>query len=605
MLVKCPECNTLLEENTKTCGNCGFPLSGSEPKIETKICKECKHEVIATATECPYCGYPFNKKMNDTQNTLNETKVSENEQAEELKNDIKTESENSVENIQRKTSKAKKLWVIIGGCVIAALIVAVCIFLFGNNETTTLETESVYVSIGANGDAYFETKNAIVTIAGEFVDGISSPSQTSFVLIDKNDDMYYYELSEGQISDGQMIASEVYSINKVTDTGCIFTTQEDANNDMYPSIYIFEKNETVNLSITNYWYAHKTLKISGIDTKGKLVLYDDETNNIAELCSTGVYAEVLAVSNDGSFIIWQEEVNSELVFYGFIDGDKQKLGSLGDCDGYSVDVGFINDETGAVICATDNEKIIIAQKSTEPVVVNLGAELTVSWLVYDTFGTLLFDSSKEISGIYCYLNTDDYELVDLFYIDLDGNKEKVLSDINIMDIQNGKIAYINSDDELYFAEINEDKLVNESKITFDAESVVFAPDNRHLYINKDDGLYYVDLSDRKLDTEKITENMDSCYMTNKNGELYLIKDAENIEDSYFTKGELYRYTVGGELEKVTSDVIEIVAEYPGIITTDVPIVHKYSHIDENDDIIYDIGIIMNGEYEKCISGVIY
>lgn len=56
---KCPECKTLLSDDAETCNVCGYPDMAKEICIETKECPECHNIAEIDDKSCNNCGYPF------------------------------------------------------------------------------------------------------------------------------------------------------------------------------------------------------------------------------------------------------------------------------------------------------------------------------------------------------------------------------------------------------------------------------------------------------------------------------------------------------------------------------------------------------------------
>ncbi|MBF1729439.1 MAG: zinc ribbon domain-containing protein, partial [Veillonella sp.] len=49
---RCPNCNTLLLENTTYCGNCGL----KQEVPDEKICIKCNNAIPVDSKFCPHCG---------------------------------------------------------------------------------------------------------------------------------------------------------------------------------------------------------------------------------------------------------------------------------------------------------------------------------------------------------------------------------------------------------------------------------------------------------------------------------------------------------------------------------------------------------------------
>ena len=50
--IRCPECEASIPANSKSCPECGFPIS------KLIICEECNASIPINSESCPECGFP-------------------------------------------------------------------------------------------------------------------------------------------------------------------------------------------------------------------------------------------------------------------------------------------------------------------------------------------------------------------------------------------------------------------------------------------------------------------------------------------------------------------------------------------------------------------
>lgn len=624
-----------------------------------KYCPMCDEAVDEKSTVCSKCGYLFAVNREDENFDLElENKLKEASRLEEEANLAEKKAlglEISIGEGEKLQSSSKKLPRIAFAAVGVVIVIIASLFITGlMDKKITDKTSIAYASIGKDGTAYFTTENGIVAIKGDAQRGYSTPNQKGFVILDTSNDLYYYKSKDAE---KEKIAGEVSEILAVRQEGCAYSTKKKLTiegvlnklvedyEDGYTNYekvkevfeqtysetsvqnavafykliikrefpqeeftsgdivkYLFSAQKSVVLENADYTFAEDTLSAAGLTDGKKIILYKENSEQSAEAVNVGNEPYILAVSSDGNKVIWREIQDDHSIVYQSLNDNKEKLGDLGIKTLYSIEqADFFNKETGTVIGGSTYENIIISSDGNETVEVKLGDGKDVLPILAEE-GTELQHFRGKISGIYLSTFIED-KVSNLYYIDTEGNKEKVLSNIFLVcGVRNGKIAYLDSYSDLYVADIEGARVQNEVKVTSDVDFAKVSHDGEYLYIGKEDDeqytLYYDKLTAKDHILEKIANSVDKLYMTTNDEIVYYTKNVQKIKDTNIKSGDLYEFSVGSEALKICSDVINLDSPYESdYVSTEHPVVKKYSYKD-GDEIIYEMGVIDQDQFQE-------
>ena len=277
---------------------------------------------------------------------------------------------------------------------------------------------------------------------------------------------------------------------------------------------------------------------------------------------------VESVSNDGKTALWVEkdESSDEAVSYLYHDGEKTKLTTL-DSDSSSATLRFNLAQNAFAVADIYADEFFFRNNGGELVKVKLSDDLASS-TVYTASGNLIFDGGSRIDGLYIRVDADDGDNV--YFIDAEGERDKILSDIQDMDIQSGVISYIDADDNLRVAKLENGELKDETKVAGDAAALKLSRDGKYLYYVKGadterntGALYRYTL--KSDESEKIASEIyiwslldfyvSYFYISDDGKTVYYFEDVEDIEDTYTDYGTLKCATVGKEPVKIGTDIL--------------------------------------------------
>ena len=210
----------------------------------------------------------------------------------------------------------------------------------------------------------------------------------------------------------------------------------------------------------------------------------------------------------------------------------------------------------------------------------------------------------------------------LYFIDLEGERERMITGIDSMAISDGYIVYRNDEDTLYFAQLDGAELKEESRIASDVELFRVQGDYVYYFRNCEDNsgtLYCRKLSEADGEAVKIASDV-GCYIgtwskndylcVNESGDtVFYFRNLEEIKNSYMDMGTLYRWSWGDEEPtKIASDVVQgTVTSYllSGVVVPDRMGFMRYDSTNDDRDVVGDLYFYDGSDTSKIASEVIY
>ena len=234
------------------------------------------------------------------------------------------------------------------------------------------------------------------------------------------------------------------------------------------------------------------------------------------------------------------------------------------CASYSTyvsDLGveFSKDQKLAVVGPSFGNTVYIVKEGEDVVKITLPDELS-SGNFFSANGRVNTCSAADISSV--YVTVEASSGVSLYSLTPDGDKERLLSNIGGMTVHNGRIIYLNEDDDLCYAPVTASGIGEEKKISGDAGQVDFAETGEYLFFTKNadgDTATLCAYSFKDDAVQKISGGVSGRYYVSTDGAtVFFFKNVETVKDTYSTCGDLYRWTYAKkdtESEKIASDVL--------------------------------------------------
>lgn len=484
--------------------------------------------------------------------------------------------------------------------VAITLALILCLSLAACGQSTSVKStkpevnDAVAAKYDSDGIAYIPLMDGnIAKIDDEVFRASVTPDRKHIVVLTLDGVLYYTGADQAEKT---QISEKGNAISAVADEGILY---QDADNNYHR--FLFADGSDVNIGkVTTYKRSTNGLHIAFETNSAVYILYGnaqekEKLGNVTNSC------KILYVSDDGKTVYWNDYKNYEETIFASVNGEKTKVGTFDTSSKY-VNTSVTHNETEkyAVFTNIYSDVMYVVPENGEPLKIKLGHELASS-RVYTKSGLLRKDTSSAFPGIYVSVEGSDGN--NLYYIDAEGEKEKVLSEIGSYTIYDNTLYYVDEDGNLKIAKIEDATLTNEEKVTGDVEIldetkcidgyIFFVKD----YFSKDStGILYA--YKKGSDPVKITSDVfsykDFGYIVGTNSPdgktIYFYKDLEEISGTYSSSAVLYKYTYGdSEPTRIASDVVvgTIDSGYTtGLINNNSFIYFKYSSV-KDEEIIGD------------------
>lgn len=524
--------------------------------------------------------------------------------------------ESSGENEKDKKGRKIKIPIIIGCCFVVIAVFCLCgkLILKENHHSASRITYSprgISGYEGVNGNEYFIQNGQVVTFEGKANCGRTTPDYSKYIVLWEDETLMWYT---GADDKGKKIADGVSKLSAVNNYGCFYETA--GKSQLY--FYDFKSEESTDTGFENYslTFSQGNISVAGLDEKGELFVFSYGDTASKRLCNVGSDAEVCCVVDDGSNVIWYNDIDNTFCIYMMENGVPERIGKIKKASKYSVVIGdFFDNGKSFIIASAKSPQILLSvnggevQEITLPGVKGYGVFLDYNGKYVDS------DDDSMSEFYFGVLDNKDETDLSLYRMNTDGELKSIVSDmgtsglwyLNFSDyhIVDGKVFYINNERDFLQADLENDKEM--VKITTEVSNVYISSDNKYAYIVKSGSLYYWKLSDSSYKLNLITNNFtqyDTLEITDQGDTIYYINETEDIKDSYQDKGVLYRFVIGSEPEKIAEDVMYIRSNDSENVSAGNPIFIQYVSNEESDFVV-NVGTIAEDKFKVLIENVIY
>lgn len=494
-----------------------------------------------------------------------------------LKGEKKQESilaeESVIETTELVQPKRKKFTFIIGIIIIVLLISTLGVFGGGlffkvvSRANTSVNNTEISARYDEDSIAYIPTMNGnVIKINDDVNKAVMTSNRTYVVVLTYKNELYFVDL---KTNEKIFVADNAFEMGNIHDKGFIYWDSDDVCHRV-----IYKDCSDV--------------KLGQVRQYGKYIVSSDKNFNITFVVDDALYlmkessqekeklarlydtCDILYIADDGETVYWCEYGKSENVVYEYYNGEKTKIGMMEIMDEY---VSYNNNmfvhnksgEFGVIVNNTANT-LYMVKKGKEPIKVKLNDSLYNMKKIYSVNGELSREKSPSVKGI--YVLEKGQSINNLYYIDSEGESEKVLSNITDYEISDGYIYYIDYEDNLKEARINGATVSHEKKISSDVD--VFKHYAGYVYFMKDTsknhqmGSLYV--YKQGSEAKRITDDVYCFVSTDGQAEwsgfigidgksCYYLKEPE-VRYEVPVVGDLYKYTYGKtKNSRIASDVI--------------------------------------------------
>ena len=481
-------------------------------------------------------------------------------------------------------------------------------------KAAIFENVSVSGVLDAEGNAYVPVFNGeAYTFKGDVSALELSPDRTKAVMLEKDGKMTVYtDLPNDEHS---KVTEEGSEIAGIWDEGFLYLDKE---NTAYR--YLFAEGESLKLG--SYTRSTETCWDENFN-----VLYADEgkiwrlTPSDAEPEMIATYdkektVRLLEISKDGETAVWCVNDGLSREVYVCENGEKSKVGTIELSSKYgSVYTYFNESQTCLLVFSQYCKTMYIKPQGGEAIKVKLSGEPAST--LYTEKGRFVWDDGDSFKGGYILTEgSSSGSGYNLFYIDAEGEREKILSDVQSMDVSDGKLVYSDAEGTLYYAKLDKASIGEPTMIAGDVGyyyACAIADDYVYYLKNVDDSegtLYAYKLGDKE--PKKVTTSVyPSLYLSTDGKTVYFYKDREKIDkDKYYYTGTLYSYTYGSdEAQKIASEVVTgsfSSGLNKGGIKSDALVYAKFLSYEKDKDELYVNLVHYNGSESTVIArDVIY
>lgn len=522
-----------------------------------------------------------------------------------------------------KPPRKTKLPLIIGGiagaavlCAVIAVVVLVVLPMLGSGRESVSEMPMpLRPYVTEDGEYCFVLPDGQCIEIGEDVkEAYMTPDREHIVVLLEDGTLY---ITDKEQSEEIEIADNCEGLLTYTNDLVRYYTQEETDGEVEYTYYrVLLKDYSVteiDTSMNSAAILYETGSIMYSNPKGVWLMMeeDEEPTRIEKLSEDDdTHAELNIVVENGNLAVWTEvdEYNREGKIYIYEDGDKTKLTTF-EGTYHTTSVGFTWDRKLLVIGNNNCNYLWLKTPGEEEIKVKLGG-VPYAALVFTREGLLYDQDAASVSGLYVLVDSDSG--YDVYYITMDGDRERVVSDVQVAYVFDGYMYYLDDEGSLHCAKVDEGELTDEVELKDDVYT--FTPP-----VYGDCVFFVTDVEDYKgtlwawkrgeEKPVKVKSGVSTRGMNiSTDGKtVYYYKDVEYIGDTYYKQGTLMSYTYGDEEPvKISADVIL------GTPTSGIGLgLHKDGFVfarcvDDDDDTVYANIMHWNGkEAEKVVSDVVY
>lgn len=448
----------------------------------------------------------------------------------------------------------KSLWsmAIKAGAIVASLVM-ISLVMVGCAKKDDQELYVRYADVTEDQKAYIMLENGkYIEIKDDDVDQAAITKDRKHIIVLLQDGTLY--VTDKKQSKKHEIADNCNYIETVRDDGFLYREKSESSYEAGRVCRVkFSDNSVVKLGeFYNYAVAQDNISVAYVDN-GKiytLAASSDDKVKVASYDQDNESANVHAISNNGQTAVWSVEKDQGNYYYLSYKGEKETLGKT-DYSGYCQAI-FTKDQKMLIVSPNNSEKIWIKKDGKETVEVEFNDY--TNYAIYTSHDYIGEVNANQASSF--YLSTDG----GFYNVTSKGEKQKVSKSMKDYTIADGKIFYIDDNNNLYCGKIDKDQIKDQTKIASSANSYyIVSQDGKYVYFTKDRddenvlyGYKYGDKEPTKIDSD-VSEN----FGVSKDGKTVCYFTDSETTDTGCTIGILRTWTYRAkEPVKISSDIYE-------------------------------------------------
>lgn len=371
--------------------------------------------------------------------------------------------------------KRSRLPIAILAGVIALLVVvgvagaAYFVYTGGARKGADYVQDSAFLAqIAADGTAYLALPDGTLIEIDDEVSQAAITADREHVIVILEDGTLY--VTDPEQSYKERIAYDAEALCGVRNDG-FYYLGEDLDYDTFSRV-TYEDCESlmIDADIADHVLSddYETSSIAYATTDGAIYRLFGTESDPERIGSFENEIDLLCMSDDASFIVWDDHHNAAHTIMMYDNGSVTVVGKAENDSEYQYDARLSEDQELCVVMRYGDDNLWILHRGEEPVHASLAGDAVLDYL-YTEDGRIQY-SGADVRYLYvCAVEPDDSSMANLYAYTMDGERERVLSNIRSASILNGRLVYTDVDYNLYTADLDGLSIKNEMRIARDVE----------------------------------------------------------------------------------------------------------------------------------------
>lgn len=506
-----------------------------------------------------------------------------------------------------KGTTPKKRSVIFG---IAAVTVAVLVFaavsLLGKNKPAPVVNNAsnsiVSAEITSDGTAYVLVPGeAPIVIGGEVRQAVLSEDREHLIVLLDDGTLYVTDKAQSKrttITD----AAAFFEYTDIRNDGFFYS---DIDNVVHR--ILFSDFSSVALGQFHYYVlAENTTSVIYCFENGDIYIMSSDAREGEKIGTFTRNVEFSAISDDGKISVWTAMNGDKETIYLHDGNEKIPLGEPYYSSSF-VRTFFTKDHGLLVVVSAFRESMWIKRSGQSPIRVQFDATLDSSHVfTNDLYITDML--SEDITSL--YIDTASASGRDVHCVSLDGQREKILTNVRDYRVCNGGVVYIDEHDNLYLATLSGALVSDQKQLASAVDGFEMSRGGEYVYFMKDCADNAGTLFCYKIGAEeplKVAEDVFAdandyyvwmqLYPSVDGSTLFFYQDMGREPVVYEEIGTLMRWDYGdAEVERIASCVVKdsLTSAIKGGLDADRLLFAKFDSTDSDYNVFED-WMYYNGE----------
>lgn len=388
-----------------------------------------------------------------------------------------------------------------------------------------------------------------VTVEGDAEVCTVSPDKKSLVVQEKDGALFFCDTAQQDRRDISGDAQPKTGIVAVRNSGVLYITRDGQ---LHRFTFSSGADHTVG-GTASFAVAKNTLSVL-YSLGDKFYILPDGAEEAVEAGGYSGTPRAVAVSDDGRCAVWTDWSNNAQNIYLYDLRGRSVLETL---VGTTAATKAVFSENGKFLTVTnpDGECAYLWNNGTVSRA-KLGGT-PVSGELYTVSGLLGEDGGENVGGVYVHVSGSAGG--NIYYLDLLGDREKLISKVRSFQLRGGVACFTASDGNMYYVEVSGANASERVRISADVQSFILSRDGKYVYYLKDvsagvGNLYVYRIGDEE--PVKIASEASGTYLPCENGSSVIYyREGESTNASGTRIAVMYLYSFGEGSNKIASDAV--------------------------------------------------